>query len=302
MQKTRFELICSTAALVVAMSLPAVAQQPGAPGGGQGRGQGRGSGQRGGYGGRGGGQLTLANVPVEALAKSLSLTGEQKTKIEAIQTKHREEMRAMFPQGGRGGFGGPGGGAAGARPGGPGAPGGSGGGAPGAGAGARPGGPGGPSGPGGGGGRGFGADPALMEKIRAASTKTTASIEAVLNSAQRVKVPGLVKEFQALRGARIPLEVAADLKLTPDQIKKIEAVSDDQRKKMLEVFQGGGPGGDRNAMAEKFRAMRTENQQKIEAILTADQKAAVKKYEDAHPRPQRGGGRGGRGGGGGQIS
>src|SRR5258708_37809158 len=47
MQKTRFGVLCSSAALILAMSLPAVAQQPGAPGGGQGRGQGRGGGQRG---------------------------------------------------------------------------------------------------------------------------------------------------------------------------------------------------------------------------------------------------------------
>src|SRR5258708_6523377 len=89
MQMTQFGVLCWSAALIVTMSLPAVAQQPGAPGGGQGRGQGRGGGQRGGFGGRGGGQLTLANVPVEALAKSLGLSADQKTKIEAIQTKHR---------------------------------------------------------------------------------------------------------------------------------------------------------------------------------------------------------------------
>src|SRR5262249_13568680 len=106
-------------------------------------------------------------------------------------------------------------------------------------------------------------------------------------------LPGVMKEFQALRGARIPLEVSADLKLTPDQVKKIEAVSDEQQKKMQAAFQGGG--GDRNA----FRAMREETQQKVDAILTADQKAAVKKYEDAHTRQGRGGGgRGGRRGGG----
>ncbi len=296
MQMTQFGVLCWSAALIVTMSLPAVAQQPGAPGGGQGRGQGRGGGQRGGFGGRGGGQLTLANVPVEALAKSLGLSADQKTKIEAIQTKHREETRALFPRGGRGGPGGGGGpGGTGARPGGPGGPGAPGGAAPGGAPGARPGGPGGPGGP--------GADPAFaanMEKLRGMNAKATASIEAVLTAPQKTKVPGLVKEFQALRGARIPLEVAADLKLTPDQIKRIEAVSDEQRKKMQAAFQGAGQGGDRTAMREKFQAMRTENQQKIEAILTADQKAAVKKYEDAHPRPQRGGG--GRGGGGGRIT
>lgn len=143
-----------------------------------------------------------------------------------------------------------------------------------------------------------------MEKVRGLNEKANSSIEAALTSSQKSKVPGLMKEFQALRGARIPLEVAADLKLTPDQIKRIEAVSEEQSKKMRDAFQGAGQGGDRQAMMERFRTMRQENQQKVDAILTADQKAAVKKYEDAHPRPQRGGGgRGGRGGGGtGRIS
>lgn len=246
MQGNRLRTAFASTVLIAALGLPVMAQQPGQPGGGQGR-QGRGGfGQRGGFGR----QVTVANVPVEALAKSLSLSANQKTQIEAIQTKHREETRALFPQGG---------------------------------------------GRGGGGG---GADPnafqANMEKIRGMNEQATKDIEAVLNSGQKAKLPGLMKEFTALRGARIPFEVATELKLSPDQLKRIEAVSAEQQKAMRDAFQNAGQGGDRRAMMEKFRAMRQENQQKIEAILTADQKAAIKKYEDAHPRPQRGG----RGGGG----
>src|ERR1051325_365327 len=50
MQKTRFGMICASAALVLAIGSPAAAQQPGAPGGGQGRGQGRGFGGGRGFG------------------------------------------------------------------------------------------------------------------------------------------------------------------------------------------------------------------------------------------------------------
>ncbi len=289
MNKIRLCVMLASTVVLGSAGVLSMAQPPGGQGRGQGRGQG--GGQGGGFGRRGGGPLTVASVPVEALAKPLSLTADQKTKITGIQAKYREDMRALFPQGGRGGPGGgrPGGGpGANARPGG--APGGPGGGAPVGGV--RP-----------GGGRGFGGmDPAVMEKIRGLSQTATASIEGVLKSSQKAKLPGLLKEFQALREARIPLEVASDLKLTPDQAKRIEAVSDEQQKKMQAMFQGAARGGDRNAMRASFQAMRQENQQKIDAILTADQKAAIKKYEDAHPRPGRGGGgpgggRGGRGGG-----
>jgi hypothetical protein len=138
-------------------------------------------------------------------------------------------------------------------------------------------------------------DPAIFEKLRGMNQKATADIEAVLNSSQKAKLPGVMKEFQALGSARIPFGVVPELKLTADQGKRLQAVGDEQEKKRQALVGGT----DRNA----FRALREETQQKVEAILTADQKATVKKYEDAHPRPGRGGGgRGGRAGGAGTIS
>lgn len=68
---------------------------------GQGGGQGRGGGfgQRGGFGQAGNMQL-LQRADVKA---DLGITSEQTTKIEALQTAQREEMRAMFQGGGGGG-------------------------------------------------------------------------------------------------------------------------------------------------------------------------------------------------------
>lgn len=58
----------------------------------QGGGQGRGGGMR--MFGRGGGGLQLATR--DDVAKELKLTSDQKTKIEDLQEKAREEMRAQF--------------------------------------------------------------------------------------------------------------------------------------------------------------------------------------------------------------
>src|SRR5437016_7587999 len=181
MRRSILKLIPAITLLSAAVCISAAAQQPGPPGGG------RQGGRGGGFGGgmRGGRQVSVANVPVEALEKPLSLSADQKTRITAIQTKAREEMRGMFPQGGPGGGGFRRGGG---QPGGPPA-----GGPP---AGAPP--------PG---GRPGGDFQAIMQKITDLNTKTQHEIEGVLNASQKAKLPGLIREFQAARGAGIPLEV-----------------------------------------------------------------------------------------------
>jgi len=55
--------------------------------------------------------------------------------------------------------------------------------------------------------------------------------------------------------------------------------------KMFEEMQGGG--GDREAMMAAMTKLRTDYTTKLDAILTADQKAKLAKWDEAHP--QRGG-------------
>jgi hypothetical protein len=128
--------------------------------------------------------------------------------------------------------------------------------------------------------------------MQAADKKASKEIEAVLTSSQRSKLPAVLKELETARNAGIPVEVVADLKLTPDQTKKLDAVAKEAVAKRTQMMQGGGGGGDRQAMFQAFQKMRDENRKKVDAILTPGQRDALKKYEDAHPR-----GRGGRGGG-----
>ncbi len=71
------------------------AGQPPAGGGRRGGGQGRGGFGQGRFG-AGGGQLLLANVPVDILVKELKLTDDQKTAVTAAQTKYQTDLRASF--------------------------------------------------------------------------------------------------------------------------------------------------------------------------------------------------------------
>jgi periplasmic protein CpxP/Spy len=84
------------------------------------------------------------------------------------------------------------------------------------------------------------------------------------------------------------------LTLTPDQTPKVKAILDDSAKQMTDLRASGG---DPQTMRPKMMAIRTDQQTKIKALLTDDQKT---KY-DAMLAAQaaRMGGRGGGGGGGG---
>jgi hypothetical protein len=164
---------------------------------------------------------------VAALDKALSLSSDQKTKIEAIQKKLADDQRAIAPQ------------------------------------------------------AGGQSDPAARQKRGELSAAAVKDIEAILTADQKAKWPEIQKQYSALRGAGIPLEVVSDLKLSADQIQKIQAVEADAQKAMEAARQGGNV--DRQAMAQ----LRQESQKKATDILTADQKTIVTKYEEAHPRPNR---------------
>jgi len=69
------------------------------------------------------------------------------------------------------------------------------------------------------------------------------------------------------------------LKLSDDQKTKLTVVFTEQAeamKKMRDEMQGG----DRDAMREKMQKMRTDNDVKVNAVLTEDQKKAYKTWQD----------------------
>src|SRR5437763_112443 len=78
---------------------------------------------------------------------------------------------------------------------------------------------------------------------QAADQKASKEIEAVLTPAQKTKLPGVLKQLEAARGAGIPLEVVSDLKLAPDQWKKLEVISKEATAKRQQMMQGAAAGG-----------------------------------------------------------
>ncbi|MFM2414289.1 MAG: hypothetical protein RJB05_1465, partial [Armatimonadota bacterium] len=213
----------------------------------------------GGFGGqRGGGlmQMGLSNLPVDVLVKGLKLTVDQKTKVDDVQKKIREAQRAAFG-GGNNPFGG------------------------GAGGGNRP-------------------DPAqlqeMMTKMQEDRKKNDAQIEAVLTDDQKKALPAFLKDVQTFQTAQLPLPLIGDLKLTEDQktkmaavVKQVQTISQEKRQEAMD-------NQDFQALREIMTQTQTALKDKTRALLTADQKAMVEKYEKENPN-QGFGARGGRGGG-----
>lgn len=218
----------------------------------------------GGFGGqRGGGmmQMGLSNLPVDVLVKGLKLTVDQKTKVDDVQKKIREAQRAAFG-GGNNPFGG------------------------GAGGGNRP-------------------DPAqlqeMMTKMQDERKKNDAQIEAVLTDDQKKALPAFLKDVQTFQTAQLPLPLIGDLKLTEDQktkmaavVKQVQTISQEKRQEAMD-------NQDFQALREIMTQTQTALKDKTRALLTADQKAMVEKYEKENPNQGfggRGGGQGGPGGAG----
>ena len=263
---------------------------PGGPGGFGGPGPG---------GGRGfGGRIQPATVPIEVLTSELRLTATQAEKIKAIQSTYNKERNALMPNGGRG-FGGPGGqGGPGGPGGGPGrggqggppphAPGAEGQGpggdeqGPGGGQGGGQGGPGGGPG-GGGGGQGFNREEmqARMQKMQALDKATNDKIDAVLTGEQKAMLPGLIQLLGSLQSAGIQPHALAVLNLNSDQKKRAVTIGRETDQAVQEAMQ------DRDFQA--IQAARTKGREKIQALLTADQKTALAKFAKDHPQPRFGG-------------
>ncbi len=82
------------------------------------------------------------------------------------------------------------------------------------------------------------------------------------------------------------------LKLTADQKTKITTIFEDQTKATLKARDEAG--SDRDAMREKFLAIRKATDEKVNAVLTDEQKVAYKTWQEENQRQGRGGGGPGR--------
>ena len=102
----------------------------------------------------------------------------------------------------------------------------------------------------------------------------------------------LKPQMKRLRGISIQLrgvsaltdsEVAAKLKLTDTQEKKIEETMTANREsmsaQMRELFRGGDRGGDRDAIRKKMQDLRKQGNEKVLAILTSEQKEQFEKIK-----------------------
>ncbi len=151
-------------------------------------------------------------------------------------------------------------------------------------------------------------------EMRQRREKETATANAKLGE---ILLPHQIKRLQEislqLRGtaALNDPKVAAELKITDAQKKKLEEVSaanmEEMRKQMQELFQGGNrdrSDQEREQMRTKMQDMRKQAEGKVLAVLTADQKSQFEKMKGETFQMPEGafgfGGRQGRGGEGGR--
>jgi hypothetical protein len=123
------------------------------------------------------------------------------------------------------------------------------------------------------------ADPANATKIRDLGRTATTDIQALLTDEQKEKLKELRLVLTGFSTAGIPLDIVGDLKLTAEQKTKLAAIAKDVADKTKDFT----PEDRRTKGREINQAARTQ----AEALLTAEQKTAIEKYNKEHPRPGR---------------
>jgi len=116
------------------------------------------------------------------------------------------------------------------------------------------------------------ADPANRTKIGELTTQANKDIEELLTPEQKTKWADARKEIALYQSAGIPAGLYGELKLTDDQKSKLEALQKETAEKL------------RGLPQDQRRTAMQEARQKAAEVLTADQKAAIEKYNKEHPR------------------
>ena len=191
---------------------------------------------------------TAANVPAKILAVGLGLSSDQTTRIEAVQKEFQDQMHSLMP---------------------PPPP------MPGqrdsqAGDGPPPG----PPQP----------DPAVMDEVKSLDEAASDKVKAVLTSGQKKALPSFLTELDSLGKVGIPPMAFADLNLTSSQVQQIEAISADQDAQVKAAIDSAKSSGDYSQLRTTMRSIHDNAREKVKALLTSQQIAAIQNM-----RPPRGG-------------
>jgi Spy/CpxP family protein refolding chaperone len=114
--------------------------------------------------------------------------------------------------------------------------------------------------------------------------KADTDIEAVLTDEQKKVLPDYKKELAFFRQAGLPAGLIGDMKITDEQRTKIGAQATENRRTMRQKMRDAQQSGTA-ITPEARRAMTKENQDKILALLTPEQRAMLDKYNKDHPTP-----------------
>jgi Spy/CpxP family protein refolding chaperone len=109
---------------------------------------------------------------------------------------------------------------------------------------------------------------AAFEKLRKENEKFLADN---LNAKQSKRLDQITMQFTALTHLTTP-EMAKELKLTDDQVKKFKDMQTEARKALVEILEAK----ERAGKGEKVMKLRDETRAKILAVLTDEQKAKVR--------------------------
>ena len=250
--------IALSVGLMGMMSLGAVAQGPGGPGGGRGQGGPGGGRMMMGMGGgmMGGGVSGLLGM--KEVREELKLDEDQVAELEELSKSMMESMRSLRPQGG---------------------------------------GPGGANGGGGQPGAFNPSDvQAMMEKVQKIAEENESKIEEILDPKQLDRLVGLTIQRSKIQAVKSKL-VANRLGITEEQKTKMADIEKANGEKMRELFQGGFNQEAREKMT-KMREEGEAKLQEVLTAKQKEDMESLKGPEFKFPEPQfRFGGQGGPGGG-----
>jgi hypothetical protein len=112
-----------------------------------------------------------------------------------------------------------------------------------------------------------------MEKWSAEQTaQAKETLKTILEEQQYTRLEQIQLQTRGVN-ALVDDEVAQSLKLSPEQIAKLQQTQEENREAMRAIFGGGRDGADRDAMREKMETLRKESETKMLAHLTAEQQA-----------------------------
>ena len=136
-------------------------------------------------------------------------------------------------------------------------------------------------------------DPAMFQEMMKKNTELdkvfSDKIKALLTDEQKKSLPDVLKDFKTMNSARIPLGLYSKIKLTDDQKKKLDENAEKSQKELNAKIKEAQDSGDRQAMRQLRQESQKAVQEKVNEILTDDQKELIKTWRKDHPAPQRGG-------------